>query len=49
MKTKKEKALAGVAETLLIPLCYRAVEARQGDPLINDPRLSRKSKGKHTL
>jgi O-methyltransferase involved in polyketide biosynthesis len=30
--------LDSVAETMLIPLCYRAVEARQKEPLVCDPR-----------
>ena len=38
MKTERVIGLAGVAETLLIPLCYRAVEARQPHPLLSDPR-----------
>jgi O-methyltransferase involved in polyketide biosynthesis len=38
MKTGRVKGLAGVAETLLIPLCYRAAEARQPLPLIIELR-----------
>ncbi len=38
MKAESLKGLDAVAETLLIPLCYRAVEARQPDPLVRDPR-----------
>lgn len=38
MNTTWRNGLNAVAETLLIPLCYRAVEARQPHPLVNDPR-----------
>ncbi len=38
MKSEQLKNLDAVAETLLIPLCYRAVEARRQDPLVRDPR-----------
>lgn len=38
MKKKRLSGLDTIAETLLIPLCYRAVEARQPDPLVRDPR-----------
>lgn len=38
MTPKKLNDLDAIAETLLIPLCYRAVEARQTDPLVRDPR-----------
>ncbi len=38
MKTERLPGLNQIAETLLIPLCYRAVEARRPDPLVCDPR-----------
>jgi O-methyltransferase involved in polyketide biosynthesis len=38
MKKKQINGLDAIAETMLIPLCYRAVEARQPHPLVNDPR-----------
>lgn len=36
MKDNRLNGLDAVAETLLIPLCYRAVEARQPEPLVRD-------------
>lgn len=38
MTPERLKDLDAVAETLLIPLCYRAVEARRPDSLVRDPR-----------
>ncbi len=38
MKTECLQGLDSIAETLLIPLCYRAIEARRPDPLVCDPR-----------
>jgi O-methyltransferase involved in polyketide biosynthesis len=38
MKNDKLDGLDDVAETLLIPLCYRAEEARKLNPLIRDPK-----------
>jgi O-methyltransferase involved in polyketide biosynthesis len=35
---KPPPRLDAIAETLLIPLCYRAEEARQPKPLVSDPR-----------
>jgi len=37
-KSKPLTGLEGIAETLLIPLCYRAVEAHRPDALVHDNR-----------
>jgi O-methyltransferase involved in polyketide biosynthesis len=37
MKKKWLNGMDAIAETLLIPLCYRAVEVRQTHPLVRDP------------
>lgn len=36
MKDNRLNGFDAVAETMLIPLCYRAVEARQPEPLVRD-------------
>jgi len=38
MAEKILPALSGVAETLLIPLCYRAIETQRPDALIKDEK-----------
>ena len=38
MSETKDQALSGVAETLLIPLCYRAIETQRPDAMIKDEK-----------